>query len=273
MRWVVDSSGRFRLRPYYEQEELDAECERIVTGFLEAKYGRLSFPLSTDDLTVLVERDTSDLDLFADLSCEGDDVEGLTDYFPRKKPAVRIARQLTLDNSRDRRLRTTLAHEYGHVRFHAFLWEDTLPKTPEKSLAEKLSGQRQRYERIKAGLKTGSLSGSRPVSFSASPRPPWQRDNLGPRCRRNCIFDAPVFDWMEWQASYVCGAVLMPISPLRDLVKTSVKKWDDSIWLPVNPVHADELTRQVADVFAVSPDAARVRLSRLGILQSSQPNS
>ena len=268
MKWVNDTSGRFRIRPYYAQEELDAECERIVTGFMEVKYGRLSFPLSTDDLAVLVERDTSDLDLYADLYCEGDDVEGLTDYFPRKKPTVRIARQLALDDSKDRRLRTTLAHEYGHVRFHAFLWEETLPKTPEKSLAEKLSAQRQRYERVKSGMKMRSLQGGRRLSFSASPRPPGQRDSIGPRCRRNCIFDAPVFDWMEWQASYVCGAVLMPMSPLRDLVKTNVRKWDDSTWLPVNPVHADELVSQVADVFAVSPDAARVRLSRLGILPS-----
>jgi len=122
MKWVIDTTGRFKWRPYYNQEELDNECEQIVSDFLTKKYGAIHFPLSTDDLSVLVERDTSDLDLFADLSRDGEDVEGTTDFFLDKKPAVRTARALSLDSSKQPRLRTTLAHEYGHVRFHNFLW-------------------------------------------------------------------------------------------------------------------------------------------------------
>ena len=71
MKWVQDTTLRFKWRPYYEPEELDAECERIVLEFLMSKNGVVCFPISNDDLAVMVERDTSDLDLFADLSREG----------------------------------------------------------------------------------------------------------------------------------------------------------------------------------------------------------
>src|ERR1035437_370927 len=84
MRWVTDSTGRFRLRPYYDQQELDYECQRLVTSFLSRRYGKCRFPLSTDDLTILIEQDTSDLDLYVDLSPEGDDVAGLTAFFPMR---------------------------------------------------------------------------------------------------------------------------------------------------------------------------------------------
>jgi len=123
MKWVADSSGRFAWRPHYDQEELDRECEGLVSGFLLAKNGVTGFPVSTDDLAVLVEQSTSDLDLYADLSGLGEDVEGITDYFHDSKPAVRITRKLSRPEAGEQRLRTTLAHEYGHVKFHSFLWE------------------------------------------------------------------------------------------------------------------------------------------------------
>ncbi len=176
MKWVIDTSGRFQYRPYYEAAELDAECERMVAAFLEVKYGTRRFPISTDDLTVMVEQDTSELDLYADLSREGEDVEGLTDFFARKKPAVRISHQLSISADRNQRLRTTLAHEYGHVRFHKFLWDTTLPATPQTGFTQKLSRQRQQFQRFRAGLTADDNPGSRhPVSFASSPRPPRKR--------------------------------------------------------------------------------------------------
>ncbi len=144
MKWVPDSTGRFRFRPYYEEGELDIECERIVTRYLDGKYGSRRYPLSTDDLTVMIEQDTSALDVYADLSGMGDDVEGLTDFFPDKPPAVRISRKLTLDSKREHRLRTTLAHEYGHVRFHTFLWD--------LSRYEKPSAGNRKFYRVFSGF-------------------------------------------------------------------------------------------------------------------------
>jgi hypothetical protein len=268
MKWVVDTSGRFQFRPYYEAEELDAECERMVASYQEARYGAHHFPISTDDLTVMVEQDTSDLDLYADLTREGEDVEGLTDFFARKKPAVRISQQLSTDPARSQRLRTTLAHEYGHVRFHKFLWDTTLPHNPQASFTKKLSRQRQQFQRFRTSLAAGDRPTARPsVSYTPSPRPPRKRFSTGPRCHRTFIFDAPVFDWMEWQASYVCGAILMPASPLRMMINPVTTS---PAPLAPGPAPAGELIDRISTYFDVSPEAAQVRLLRLGIIKEGK---
>ena len=122
MKWVPDKTGRFPERPYYERDELDYECESLVTSFLQAQQSSVSYPISTNDLTILLEKSTSDLDLYADLSAEGDEVEGVTDFIANNKPRVRISGHLSHQSNVDNRLRTTVTHELGHVKFHAFLW-------------------------------------------------------------------------------------------------------------------------------------------------------
>jgi len=225
MRWVRDLTGRFPQRPHYEPRELDYECEQIVCGFLQDKYGKVKFPISTDDMTILVERDTSDLDIYADLSAEGEDIEGVTDFFPGKRPAVSIAKELSLHEWRQSRLRTTLAHEYGHVKFHAFLWDLRRPKLFVDSELEK-----------------------------------------GPRCRRETIVNAPKKDWMEWQAGYASGALLMPITTLKNLVHASFREWGLYNHVETDSDQAEEVIKRIVEMFSVSRDAARVRLSQLGYL-------
>jgi hypothetical protein len=119
MKWLRDVTGRFPQRPYYEQDELDHECEAIVTAFLKAKHGSIAYPIPTEDLVRLIQRETADLDLYADFPDAG--IEGQTDFIPGQKPRVRIAHALSEQSWRENRLRTTLTHEYGHVRFHD-LW-------------------------------------------------------------------------------------------------------------------------------------------------------
>jgi len=122
MKYVKDRTGRFPKRPHYELAELDQECERIITDFMKQNYGKLLLPVPTDALTKLIERDAGDLDLYADLSHEGPEVQGLTEFFPNQKPNVRILGDLS-QQSNEHRLRTTLTHEYGHVKFHDCLWQ------------------------------------------------------------------------------------------------------------------------------------------------------
>lgn len=117
MRWIEDPDEGRRWRPFFEETELDTECELVVQKFLLQRHGEVKFPISTDDLTVLVERHASDLDRFADLRHEGNDVQGVTDFAPPAKPRVRIAGYLWKP-ALERRLRTTLAHELGHVILH-----------------------------------------------------------------------------------------------------------------------------------------------------------
>jgi hypothetical protein len=225
VRYVPDTTGRFRLRPHYETAELDGECELIITTFLEELYGELILPIPTDALTKLIERNAADLDLYADLSADGQDVEGLTDFYLDQKPNVRIARELCAQAWREHRLRTTLTHEYGHVRFHGQLWaleHSSLELFPELAL------------------------------------------KVSPRCKRGGIINAPVTDWIEWQAGYVCGALLMPITPLKRLVAEYVER--HTIYTPLkksSPL-AIALRDKVSVMFGVSREAATVRLPKLG---------
>jgi hypothetical protein len=227
VRYVPDKTGRFSQRPHYEPEELDRECEAIINGFLKDIHGEINFPVSTSDLTRLVERDAEDLDLYADLSEYGPDVEGLTEFFRGRRPGVKISSQLSEDARRENRLRTTLTHEYGHVRFHAYLWEVEPPRR---------------------GLFASNRSGSRQI------------------CKRDSILDAAQSDWMEWQAGYVCGAILMPLTAVRRLVCDYQELHGLYGIIGASDSHGQSLIESIQSSFQVSADAARVRLTKLGIL-------
>ncbi len=111
MRWTCDTSGRFRQRPYYTDSELEQICEGAICRFLRKRHGKVVFPVSTADLTVLIEQHVDDLDSYSDLE---DGIDGLTHFFPKKKPKVKIASRLQ-EAYLENRLRTTLTHEHGHV--------------------------------------------------------------------------------------------------------------------------------------------------------------
>ena len=183
MRYVKDMTGRFAMRPHYEPVELDKACEKVLTTFFG---GQIVTPIATDDLAKLIERDTSDFDPGADLSAYGRDVEGVTEFMQGRKPRVRIVAELAYDEVRQNRYRTTLTHEYGHVHFHAYLFE-TEPQV----------GDLFNPRLAKGGEQV---------------------------CKRDGIINARKTDWMEWQAGYVCGALLMPISDLRRVVSGSVRR-------------------------------------------------
>lgn len=227
MRWVPDPTGRFPKRPYYEEGELDRLCEQAISDFLVDRYGKVLLPIPTDDLTVLIERDAEDLDLYADLSGEGGEAQGVTHFFPGMKPRVKIAKEISEQEHRENRLRTTLAHEYGHVKCHAPLYDMEAPP----SLFPELYEQRP-----------------------------------APKCHRDTILGARTNDWLEWQAGYTSGALLMPLTHLDRLVRDV--QIELQIYGPssVGSPKGREVIRRVARAFAVSRDAARVRLEQLGYL-------
>ena len=238
MIWVDDKTGRFKKRPHYSQEELDVECEKIVQTFLNKKYGKYKLPISTDDLAILIEQETEDFDSFCDLSEEGEDVEGITYFTKNGKPTVKISTQLQqpfLEN----RLRTTLTHEFFHVKFHDFLYQIENPP----SLFD----------------QTGSDVSVEPAH----------------KCKRNDIINAPQNDWMEWQAGYGCGAFLIPASELQKVV-TSVR---GSLNLAFETIYANSssgktLISEVVSRFQTSKEAAKVRLLQKQYLlnESAQRN-
>ena len=73
--------------------------------------------------TLLIERDAADLDIASDLSDDTYETFGVTLFHRGGKPTVKIARKLWEQRSHSNRLRITLAHEYGHVMLHAWLYD------------------------------------------------------------------------------------------------------------------------------------------------------
>jgi hypothetical protein len=229
---VRDNTGRFQQRPHYKPEELDRECERIITSFLRELYGEVSYPVQTEDIKKLIEKDVEDLDVYADLSHYGNNVEGVTEFCPGRRPRVLISAALTENDRQENRLRTTLTHEYGHVHFHSYLWE---------------------VEPVTADLLRKKPDANKVI------------------CKRDAILNAQQYDWMEWQAGYVCGALLMPKSAVIQTCKEYVE--DHGIFGAVSQQteHSARLIGKIVERFHVSQDAARLRLIKLSQLTSAAP--
>jgi hypothetical protein len=219
VKWTRDTSGRFRQRPHYLNDELEQICEVAICNFLRERHGTVAFPISTADLTVLIEQAVEDLDS----SCELEDgIDGLTDFFPRKRPKVKIASRLQ-EPYLENRLRTTLTHEYGHVVLHGFLF---------------------------------AVEGDLKKLFDGTAR---ETRNT---CHRDHIHGGAA-DWMEWQAGFACGALLMPQTELVRVVKA----FRDAEGLKYADIGVDadagkRLIQRVMGEFQVSQDAARVRLEQ-----------
>jgi hypothetical protein len=221
VKWVKDKSGRFSQRPHYLPDELDEECENLIAGFLREKHGSVIYPIATDDLTVLIETLVDDLDLYADLSAEAGEVEGVTDFFVKRRPTVRISNRLA-EPRMSNRFRTTLAHELGHVKFHSFMF-----------------------------------------ASEAAPKSLFESDQivLSNRCKRDGILRAGEANWMEWQAGYACGSLLMPLTALRESVRTFASERNATILrFEADTTEGERLIDSVVGTFQVSRDAARVRL-------------
>ena len=85
-------------------------------------------------------------------------------------------------------------------------------------------------------------------------------------CYRDKILDASQSDWMEWQAGYVCGALLMPATRLRQLITGYLEFHGLFGVVGERDSHGAALIELVRAAFEVSADAARIRLLKLNIL-------
>lgn len=103
---------------FHPSASLDARAERLILDHLQSRRQDIDkFPITASDLTTLIEDLVEDLDLYADLSEFGESVEGATFFQPGKRPIVKITQELS-ENKNDNRLKSTLAHELGHVVLH-----------------------------------------------------------------------------------------------------------------------------------------------------------
>ena len=221
MMMILDRTGRFPERPHYNIEELEADSENLITEFLMRRYGQLVIPVPTPALVALLERDAGAIDLYCDLTAEGEEIHGLTEFFPGNKPRVSVARELSFQHWREHRLRSTLTHEYGHVHWHAPLYD--------------------RY---------------------------CDHDERHKCARGNLLPQKDAVDWMEWQAGYVSGVLLMPKSRVE--LHVMAFRAERAIEGPLDPksVEGRVLITRTAELFNVSEEAAEVRLGQLGHLRS-----
>jgi hypothetical protein len=157
-----------------------------------------------------------------------DGINGMTTMFGSERlPRVDIAAELSRQWFRENRLRTTLAHEYAHVLLHAPLW--------------------------RAQCKTGGQEGETLIAQA---------------CRRETVEDnAPRSDRIEWQAGYICGALLMPQRRVDRLVGRFRSTRSFAPVLLAGSADAEELVERVTIGFRVSRLAARVRLGQLGVVR------
>jgi hypothetical protein len=224
-RFIPDRVGGLAWRPYKTEAEIDEECEAVLRSYcgLAAEEAFL-LPLSTDVLTNLIEAHAERLDLYADLVAE---LEGLTEISAGLRPFVRIHRDLSTTPARINRLRSTLAHEFYHLYFHAPLYEEA-------------------WKQLELFHESGEKI----------------------QCTRAAILGGTQGDWREWQAAYGAGALLMPRSALRAVIR----QYSDAYRLVpyvASSQAARTLVSRVALCFQVSQDAAIVRLSQQGYLQST----
>jgi Zn-dependent peptidase ImmA (M78 family) len=72
---------------------------------------------------------------------------------------------------------------------------------------------------------------------------------------------------MEWQAGYVCGALLMPASHFRAQLTDVQRELGLTGPLLKGTAETDTVIRQLALRFAVSVEAANIRLLKLDLLR------
>jgi Zn-dependent peptidase ImmA (M78 family) len=222
--FIPDRVGGLSRRPYKLAQEIEAECEHCLRRYWDLGPAEpLPVPVSTADLVCLIEASAERLDLYADMAA---DVEGLTVIARDRRPFVRINRLLSATPSRTNRLRSTLAHEWYHLVFHAPLYQEA-------------------WKQLDLFSATGELM----------------------HCTRSSILGGTPGDWREWQAAYGAGALLMPASALQRLSRELARRHGPPPY-PLGSRDGNAVILRVASDFAVSQDAARVRLTPKGLLAS-----
>lgn len=232
MRWYKGPEGDERL--WLEPSEI----EEIV----EDELRKAGLVTSADSPSVDIERFIevhlgAELDQYADLES---DVLGVTEFRPGMTPTVMINRDLTgsaMDGDWSPpgiqgRWRATLAHEGAHCLFHRVLFE---------------------LNADQGSLFEGAYGGGR-------------SDHRMMRClKRQVSFQRQARDWREVQANRGMAALLMPRPVFLDRVRREFANRSGERVLAGTP-EARALAEVLASIFAVSRQAAEIRLSTMGFL-------
>ena len=239
MNWYRGPKGDQRL--WFEPSEIEttAEVELANAGLVPS----IAHPVV--DLERFLEQHLQvELDQYAALNA---DVLGLTEFASGRAPRVSINADLAgaaLDYKDGTpgligRWRATLAHEGGHVLLHRVLFERDAGHVS-------LFGQDVDKKTASRGLM---------------------------RClKRDVGYVGRVFDWREVQANRCMAALLMPRGLFVEVARRAMS--DLGIPTPAEgSPDASVLAEELADRFAVSHQAATIRLTTLGVVrQAARPS-
>ncbi len=237
-------SGLYRRRD--GEERLWLSPAHIETLMEETLRNSGLFPTDeqpTVDIERLIQRLDVRMDQYADLDPT---VLGLTEFYTNEPPKIFINRDLTgaIDDDHTPpgirgRWRATIAHEASHVVMHRVLFA---------------------LDQHQDGL------------FRMQEQPEPKRLM---RClKKNVLFrGSGTNDWREVQANMGMAALLMPQSPFRQLAgKVAEQRRLATESLTIGSSPAATLAAEMAALFDVSRQAARIRLETLGILSpAGQP--
>jgi len=155
------------------------------------------------------------------------------DYATVRADTVMIDESLTEPNMRNL-YRSTLMHECGHSFYHRAYYDDPRNWT-------------DRNERMTGCMRSAvEQSGKRKLST----------DN----------------DWMEYQAQYFSGAILMPETKLRAFVQDKAVR-DYAAAAALVSYRNLRLSERVSKHFGVSIRAAQIRLEQLHLLEQEPPTT
>lgn len=227
---VLTLTELFGKPDFQPPKRMDATAEQVVMAHVRARRSAELFPVSTDDLTTLIEKYAEELDTYADLGEFGNGVEGLTLFQPGAKPVVRVSGSLS-ESSNENRLRSTLAHEFGHVLLHDPLFQ--------RKAQESLFDSNVQYLQV---------------------------------CYRDGAESLAQGDLFEYQAWYICGALLMPISELTAQVTAKAQASDSYSEIWQDSALGQEVIEDASSWFCVSKALARIRLLKTGLIVETEPS-
>jgi len=150
--------------------------------------------------------------------------------------------------------------EDGHTDFF-------FDRKPRVLIAKRLSDPRYKNRlRTTLGHEYGHVWFHAPLWRKSGPEA--QREPAAPSwtCHRDTIVTAPENDWMEWQAAYISGALLMPRSYLQLWAGEIAMREAKQPPLSIDSDLARAVVARIMRRCQVSEQAARVRLVRLGLL-------
>ena len=234
MRKYPAKSGPFEEALYFEQEEIEAVCETALKSV--GLYPDIPSPIRIERF---LEKKFGLSPEYEDLP---DGILGYTKFGPSGPEKVVLAAFLSSteeDKISERRIATTIAHEAGHILFHAELFKRHFQRSSPTPFFMDLEPQ---------------PDGTRAVLCRDIPDASGKSSNYSGR-------------WWEHQANKAIGALLMPfgllektVAPFFEATKRQ-RTFSETPYLELKKREAAIL--RLAEFFDVNPVVAKIRLAEI----------